>query len=289
MNEQQLADLFSEQIDRMVGGETFAPAPVEDLSDLFNLGQELSRVRFQARPAAQAAFQSQLADWFVPTGGGLPTPTVLGIPKSLFLTASIVAVAMGATLGLFALLSSILAGTVLNQRDHSPPIQEATALPVITTSEPIEPEPYEAPASATPTATDPAASTAPVEVAPPATSALGDTVPAKPSSLRDTIFIPTATPEPIPTDGDHDDEIVGGDAGAPSGPGSEGETTPGQDDHDRGHGNDPDGYDDDNPGNSGGVGRGDDQENPGGNNQGQDGGRDDGNNKGGKGGDPKGD
>ena len=66
MNEQQLADLFSEQVDHMLDGESTAMPPnVEDLPELLDIvGQATSQTEFQAGSAAQATFQSQLAGWF---------------------------------------------------------------------------------------------------------------------------------------------------------------------------------------------------------------------------------
>lgn len=74
MTEQELADLFAEQVDRLLRGQAFnLPDGADELSPLLGLGQQLVQVRFQPGPAAQAAFENQLADWFGP-GGGAPPP-----------------------------------------------------------------------------------------------------------------------------------------------------------------------------------------------------------------------
>lgn len=62
MNEQQLADLFSEQIDRILQGETSHVAPdIDDLQELLELGNQILQTKFQVGSAIHAVFQSQLA------------------------------------------------------------------------------------------------------------------------------------------------------------------------------------------------------------------------------------
>ena len=94
MNEQQLADLFSEQIDRMFENEALAAlAEIDDLQELLNLGNQISTTQFQASPAVQAVFQSQLAGWFGLANGGSPM-VILGLSKVWFISI-IVAVVIG--------------------------------------------------------------------------------------------------------------------------------------------------------------------------------------------------
>ena len=116
MNEQQLANLFSAQIDRMLSGETHVSTPVAELSELFNLSQQLSQVSFQPGPAAQLAFQTQLTGWFGSTGNGL-TSTIFGIPKGLFMIGSAFIVAVGTGL---ALLMLFVGGTFTTSDEGSP-------------------------------------------------------------------------------------------------------------------------------------------------------------------------
>lgn len=243
MNEQQLADLFSEQLDQMLAGKTIE-SPVEELSSLLNLGQQLTQVRFQASPAAQAAFQGQMAGWFGSAGGA-----GLGLSKGLLMT---LIMAVGTGIGLVALVTSLLGGSFLSNSDSQMPEK---ALPVLAT--PIE--------TVHPTASPPATS---IPVDPTTelvtTSSEGDTLPSF-STLGDTVVtstvavtgvqnalpLPTATATITPTTSITDDQ--------PSYSGDEedgGSPADNKDDHDRGHGNDLDGVDEDNPGNSSGVGSG---------------------------------
>jgi len=65
MNEQQVADLCSEQLDRLLAGGPVVDSPdIDDLPELLTLGQQLSQVCFQPTPALQAEFRGQLAMWF---------------------------------------------------------------------------------------------------------------------------------------------------------------------------------------------------------------------------------
>ena len=84
MNEFQFADLFSEQIDRMLQGERpEGVSNVDDLQELLELGKHISQTQFQASTATQAAFQSQLTSWFGIANGGSPM-TILGLSKAWF-------------------------------------------------------------------------------------------------------------------------------------------------------------------------------------------------------------
>ena len=244
MNEQQLADLFSEQLDQILAGKTIA-APVEELSGLLNLGQQLTQVRFQASPAAQAAFQGQVTSWFGSAGGA-----GLGLSKGLLMAIMMV---VGTGIGLVALVSSLLGGDLPG---NSNPQVPDTSLPAMAT--PVE--------TSLPIETPPATS---IPVAPTTesviTSSEGDTLPAF-STLGDTVLTGTVaitvtrtqdifpllstTATTTPTIALDDNQPDGEDEDNPSG----------MDDHDRGHGNDLDGVDEDNPGNSSGVGSGNDKD-----------------------------
>ncbi len=85
MSEQELADLFSEQIDRMLKGENVnVDEGLEDLPDLFELGQGLADISFEASSTAQAAFQTQTTRWLTPAKGdfsmfGLSRMWLIGI------------------------------------------------------------------------------------------------------------------------------------------------------------------------------------------------------------------
>ncbi len=253
MNEQQLADLFSEQIERMLAGKT-VEAPAAELSELLNLGQQLHQVRFQAGPTAQAAFQAQLAGWFGPTGAA-----GLGLSKGVVTMLMLV---VGTGIGLVALM-----GLFLQEPVESDPIRVTprTTRPVSVTPVDILPVVVPSPTSETvsPTPQTP-------EPEQPARSSESDTLPSF-SSQRDTLPItrtttvevspfpttitPTTTLTPTPT------PKITVPAGTQPDDGQDGEETDviNKDDHDRGHGNDPDRIDEDNPGSSSGAGQSSDQ------------------------------
>lgn len=257
MNEQQLADLFSEQIDRMLGGQPSGMADgLEGLQDLLTLGEQLSQVRFQASPAAQVAFQTQLTGWFGLNGGGLGA-AISSLPKILLIVLGGLLVAGG--LGLVILLGNF-AGSIFDAENGLPGPQ-ATIAPASAT-----PQPDDGPAIQDPEATASPTSEAPAETKPEATTSLGDTIPPQvTSSIGDTLPSPTPGSETLP--GDTADEpaidneggngdVTGDGTGSDTDGGNEpnGDDPAGQSgDHDRGHGNDADGFDEDNPGKSGGV------------------------------------
>ncbi len=257
MNEQQIADRFSKQVDRLLAGESPVAKPgAEPFSELLNLSQQLTQVNFQAGPAAQAAFQNQVGSWFGPPNGSL-TSTVLGIPKGWFL--GLVAVMAGAGLvGLAVLLGTTIG---LTESQHSSTTPAATDLPALVSPEQLTSSPTEAlsPAAASPTATKVPPSVTPE--AQPQEPSLQDTLPTPVPSVGDTI--PTLTPTPEPTDEELIEErptaqATGGPDTDNNDNGNDGDdrsgTGPPEGDHDHGHGNDPDQIDEDNPGQSGGAG-----------------------------------
>jgi uncharacterized membrane protein YgcG len=114
MNEQELADLFSEQIDRMLQGERpDVPSGVDDLPELLALGNQISQTQFQASSIAQAMFQSQLASWFGLINGGSPM-TILGLSKVWFVSIIVTAIAVVTGTGLIAVIviKSFISGPV---------------------------------------------------------------------------------------------------------------------------------------------------------------------------------
>ena len=85
MNEQRLADLFSEQIDRLLQDQPPDVMPddvdsSDELQELLELGSQISQTQFQASDAAQVTFQSQLKRWFDLTNGGF-SMTILALSK----------------------------------------------------------------------------------------------------------------------------------------------------------------------------------------------------------------
>jgi len=240
MNEQQLADLFSEQIDRVLAGEPATDLPaVDELRTLVGLGQNLSRISFQPGPAAQIAFQSQLAIWFGTSGSSVPAAT-LGLSKGL----STFMVIVG--LGIIALVGSIWLGLTSEADPHQP---ADTVLPAAGTLDPVgQPAPTMTPSiTVTVKSDEEAVSTTPAR---PTTTS---------NSLGDTLPVATRTPatQPAAVPGDSSGDSTAGDkAGAGQATGKPAENMnsdgsnggPPKTDRDRGHGNDPDRHDEDNPG-----------------------------------------
>lgn len=255
MNEQEMADLFSAQIDRLLGGESAVDLMVDGNSSFLSLGQQLIEINFQPSPVAQAAFQGQLASWFGP-GAGL-AGSLLGGPKLALLSVGAVLALIGAGLGTVVLISFIWTGaffdpSVGTEPEVPQPSAPAPTSPVLT--------PPEMPHLPTPN---------PSPTRPRGATSLGDVLPAATTSVGDTISLPTATPTPSP----NTPEITVTPIGSPTSDGGDdsndagdtsGDTAAGGD-QDRGHGNDLDGFDEDNPGESDGVSGGNDQNN-GGNN-----------------------
>jgi hypothetical protein len=249
MNEQEMADLFSTQIDRLLGGEPVVDLAVGGDSSLFSLGQLLIETNFQPSPAAQATFQSQLAGWFGPTGGGLST-SLFGWPKMLLMSIGAVLVLISAGLSSVVLISLIWTGALFTPSDDSQPVPAATQ--PATPSRPTLVSPGVNP-------TSPAATPTPTQRR--STSSLKDVLPSSTTAVGDTILRPTSTPTSTevevtvtatPNGNQSSDDA--GDNNAPDNAAPEG-------DRDRGHGNDLDGYDEDNPGQSDGVSDGGNQNN----------------------------
>lgn len=242
MNEQQLADLFSEQIDQLLAGQS--PPDFqgpEELSELFNLGQQMSQFSFQPGPAAQAAFQAQLTGWFGPSGG---LSTILpGTPKTWLVSFVVAVTLVGAGLGLIGLLKTDPPEVESDERIEAP-----VTIELLVTN---TPDPTEANEAASPEAT--------AEPGSPSGngSTMQDSLPTTAPSLGDTL--PTSTPSPEPTVEETDEPTPPASSSPPAGSPADDEQddtdnpTGSSGDHDRGHGNDPDGVDEDNPGNSSGL------------------------------------
>jgi len=251
MNEQEMADLFSAQIDRLLGGESAVDLMVDGNSSFLSLGQQLIEINFQPSPVAQAAFQSQLASWFGP-GAGL-AGSLLGGPKMVLLSVGAVLALMSAGLGIVVLISFIWTGAFFDPSVETAPEVPQPPAPVST-----------APALASPEM-PPQPTPSPSPTRPRGASTLGDILPAATTSVGDTISLPTATP----TSSSNTPEITITPIGSPTSDGGDdrndagdtsGDTTAGGD-QDRGHGNDLDGFDEDNPGQSDGVSGGNNQNN----------------------------
>lgn len=142
MNEQQLADLFSEQLDRLLAGEaTTLPPEAGDVPELLEMmGPPTARTQFQAGPAAQAAFQSQLAGWFGVASGGAAM-TILGLSKFWFISIVTVIVTVVTGAGFVAVIATSLlfftGGPIAMLPTKTPTVQKTTtvtASPVVSTT-----------------------------------------------------------------------------------------------------------------------------------------------------------
>jgi hypothetical protein len=92
MTEQQLAELFSERVDRLLQGHSAdLPPEAADLAELLALVQPAAKTQFKVNPGAQAAFEQQIATWFGGVYGG-STMTILGLSKMWFISLMIVVV-----------------------------------------------------------------------------------------------------------------------------------------------------------------------------------------------------
>ena len=104
MNEQERADLLSEQIDRMLQGEPLdALSDADDVSSLLDLVQPLAEATFQPSTANQATFQNQLQNWNGPTDGG-SSMTLFGLSQFWSICITIVTVVVIGLLKFFASL-----------------------------------------------------------------------------------------------------------------------------------------------------------------------------------------
>jgi hypothetical protein len=265
MNEQQLADLFSEQLDQMLSGnEPAIPSEAAGLEELLGLGQQFSQVEFQVSPAKQVAFQSQVAAWF---GPGSASAVV--ISKTSVVVMGIVLAVIAAGTGLLLITLPAVNGFLFDTNNPPEIIEEPASIPDSPqmsnsnseTTETIEPTTVD-------DTTDAAPNNSQGDIIPAATSSQGDTLPAvSPSqdtpspkvtfSHKDSLSIPVED-ETEPATTTVDGEVVdttADDGGSSQDSGSDnsgGDPVLGDKD-DRGHGNDADGFDEDNPGNSLGI------------------------------------
>ena len=259
MNEQQVADLFSEQLDRLIAEEAVVDIPgIADLPGLMTLGQQLSEVSFEPAPAAQAAFQNQLTTWFGSSGGGY-APTIFGMSKLKFLGLVTAILAIGAGVGLVMLTGSWLFDATSPDVDDEFPTPLTTELPAGETSEGLNSpvldpgKGTETPRLTTPETMPPAPTASLRDTFPGPTSSQGDTLPPPTSGRGDTLPAAKATPTPVSTEpttdpaGTATGDVRNSDSDGDGGDGIK------DGDHDRGHGNDSDGLDEDNPGNSSGL------------------------------------
>lgn len=173
MNEQELADLFSEQLDRMFQGEPASVSAeageVQELLTMF--GQPAAHHQFQAGAGAQTAFQNQLTNWFGLANGGSPM-TILGLSKAWFISIIVTTVIIitGAGLIAVATTSYFIFGPV--SVVPASPTAEETATD--TPEETATPDPSETATDAPDETTTPVASTTPDDADDPDASPTAD-------------------------------------------------------------------------------------------------------------------
>jgi hypothetical protein len=226
VNEQQLADLFSKQVDHLLGGEAIPrSAAPESFHELLSLAKDLSQVQFRTSPAEQVAFQSQLDDWFGPTRG--PTAPRPKFGRWDMLSGKLIVLIVSITVTLVTTLASIIVAIVIIIRGviSGPPPQ--TPVPAPTVSPIVTTQP-----ALTPTVAPTDMLTPTVTVAPTLAATI-DNIEAITVVVTVELEVDDLVPGLPPGDegdqDDHDDNQCCGD-------------------HDRGHGNDPDHHDEDNPG-----------------------------------------
>lgn len=234
MNQQYIADLFSEQVDRALRGEPPTSSLFGDkgLQEMLGLANELAGVRFQASPKAQAAFQNQLGGWFGPTHtGGAPRPKHgrWNTMMSGKLLALIISILITITTGLVSIVIVIL--VVI--RGFIPGLPTQTPTPAYTATPPVTET--ATPLPSTTSTLLPTETLTATPVASPTIASTIDTIEAITVVVTIEIDVRDILPGLPPGDGGHHDD-------------DDDDDDDGHHDHDRGHGNDPDHDDDDNPG-----------------------------------------
>jgi hypothetical protein len=253
MNEQQVADLFSEQLDRMLQGEPPAlPAEAGDLPELLDLGRQYSQMGFRAGFAGQAAFQAQMASWF---GANVAAPaTLLGLSKSWFISLSVVLLAVGTGLG-FMFLGTPQLGDPGYKADTVPEKAMETPGPMPVERLEDKLETGQPPISNSLEDVIPVATTSLEDMVPGATVTLEETVPLTSTSVPDSPASPAelSLPDAESEDGSQDETNSGGDGQTGGNHADNQGDSDGSEagDHNRGHGNDRDGHDEENPGHGG--------------------------------------
>jgi len=230
VNEQEAADRFSEQVDCLIQGEVPTSLSADQgMQELLSLATQLSQVDFQASPAGQAAFQSQLGAWFGSPGGTGTTGPNLGrwnmiSGKLLVLIVSVLVTIATAVTTLVITVVVVVSGLISGPIPETPtPVPSATLAPTATTD---------------PTLT---LTVVPTEVVTP-TATVSPTLPTAVDTIETITVAVTVEIRvedlihayPPGGDDDDDDGHGRGDSG----------------DHNRGHGNDSDHHDEDNPGRS---------------------------------------
>jgi hypothetical protein len=223
VNEQQLADLFSKQVDGLLRGDSLSHSGApERVQELLSLARDLSQAQFRASSAAQAAFHGQLDEWFGPTTGPMaPRPKLGGWDM---LSGKVIALFISIAVALVTTLATIIVAIVVIVKGviSGPPPQ--TPMPALTVTPFVTVEP-----ALTATVVPTGIVTPTVTVSPTLPSTI-DTIEAITVVVTVELEVDGLVPGLPPGDDDSqgDDRCCG--------------------DHNPGHGNDPDHHDEDNPG-----------------------------------------
>lgn len=224
MNEEELADLLAQHLDTLLEGGDLPETLPPEVADLLAVAQNFSETAPRPHPEFGPALKESLLGPTVSTNGPTPStgsafggPIIAVVVVGLLAGAAILAVLT--SIVIFSLGGSNATTTPAPLQTQTAPTQPAAAplTPTLT----IEPTATGQPTS---TSTMPAVTSTPVV----------DVLPVITVTIEITIAPPALVPGPGGSDGGS-----GNSGGGNSG------------DHDRGHGNDSDHHDEDNPGKSG--------------------------------------
>lgn len=225
MREEQLAAVLADHLDAWLAGESLPEELPPELADLLPVAQNLSQVAPEPRPEFGPALKQSLVGPSI-GGNGAVGPISGYIP--LIIVASLLILGTVVTL----LGTAMVVGLSRLEASPTPPVVEAPAnlsQPVqnLSSPTPVTPRPTVAsPATVGPVTSPEATATVLLDILPPITATLETT---------EEFVLP---PPLAPGSPDSDDGDSGDGRGGQSG------------DHNRGHGNDPDHHDEDNPGRS---------------------------------------
>jgi hypothetical protein len=228
MNEDQLADLLTQHLDDILEGGALPEGLPPEIADLLTVAQSVSEAAPSPRPEFGLALKASLLG---PTlsGNGATPPA-----GSAFSSQTVLFVTVGLLVGA-AILAVVVSMLILGVVGSTP--ETATPAPLQTQSTPAQAVP--SPVAPTST-TEPTVTSQAIEAeSTPTVTPIVDVLPVITVTIDIVIEPPPISP--------------GGGGGGSDGSGGSGGGGGGDDggDHDRGHGNDPDHHDEDNPGNGG--------------------------------------
>lgn len=231
MNEQERANALAKQLDTLLAGDSLPETPEGELAGLLQIADQLTEATPAPRPDFGPALKESLLKSVV-EGGPATTggTTMVGLILTM-VVGGIVVVLIGLGLVVGSLLQTPATPTPENDLAPAEAPDENAPVNVI-------PSPSPTAAAATPqvTSTNQATDTLTLPSPSPSPTAIIDVLPPVTITLEATgefVSPPDLIPGQ-PSSSNDDDENSGGSSG----------------DHNRGHGNDSDGHDEDNPGNS---------------------------------------